>query len=98
MPRAEALGPRGFLVNVARGSVVDTEALAAALRAGTIAGAGLDVYEGEPAPPAPLLGVAERGAHAARGRLVAGVPERRCSASSRTRGALRGRKLLTPIP
>ncbi|WP_459616304.1 2-hydroxyacid dehydrogenase [Bordetella sp. 2513F-2] len=50
-----ALGPRGFLVNVARGSVVDTAALASALRDGTIAGAGLDVYESEPNPPAELL-------------------------------------------
>ena len=51
----DALGPDGFVVNVSRGSVVDTEALAAALRAGTIAGAGLDVYEGEPHLPASLL-------------------------------------------
>lgn len=50
-----ALGPGGYLVNVARGSVVDTEALAHALRAGEIAGAGLDVYESEPEPPAALL-------------------------------------------
>lgn len=50
-----ALGPDGFLVNVARGSVVDTEALIAALQAGEIAGAGLDVLEDEPEVPAALL-------------------------------------------
>jgi len=43
----KALGPHGFLVNVARGSVVDTAALADALRHGVIAGAALDVYESE---------------------------------------------------
>jgi lactate dehydrogenase-like 2-hydroxyacid dehydrogenase len=53
----EALGPKGYLVNIARGSVVDTEALAAALREHRIAGAGLDVYESEPLPPQALIGL-----------------------------------------
>lgn len=49
-----ALGPTGYLVNVSRGSVVDEPALIAALAAGTIAGAGLDVYAKEPAVPIEL--------------------------------------------
>lgn len=51
----DALGPRGVVVNIARGSVIDTAALASALREGRIAAAGLDVYESEPAPPAELV-------------------------------------------
>lgn len=43
-----ALGTKGYLINVARGSVVQTKALIDALRTRTIAGAGLDVYENEP--------------------------------------------------
>ncbi|EFV85378.1 D-isomer specific 2-hydroxyacid dehydrogenase [Achromobacter xylosoxidans C54] len=51
----DALGPQGYLVNIARGSVVDTNALIAALAGRRIAGAGLDVVEGEPVVPSALL-------------------------------------------
>ena len=47
----KALGPRGVIVNVARGSVIDEQALVAALKSGTILAAGLDVFEKEPQVP-----------------------------------------------
>ncbi|MBI3150347.1 MAG: 2-hydroxyacid dehydrogenase [Betaproteobacteria bacterium] len=51
----EALGAKGWLVNIARGSVVDEDALIAALHAGTIRGAALDVYAHEPMVPQALI-------------------------------------------
>jgi lactate dehydrogenase-like 2-hydroxyacid dehydrogenase len=50
----DALGPRGFLVNVSRGSVVDENALVSALAEKKIAGAGLDVFQNEPQVPEAL--------------------------------------------
>ncbi|MET1117191.1 MAG: 2-hydroxyacid dehydrogenase [Comamonas sp.] len=94
----DAVGPNGYLVNIARGSVVDTAALAAAIRGGRLAGAGLDVYESEPQPPAELLdldavvltphvaGWSPEAVQAAVDRFVANV---RCH--------LEGRALVSPV-
>jgi len=49
-----AMQPHAYLINIARGNIVDESALIEALQAGTIGGAGLDVYEFEPSVPQAL--------------------------------------------
>ncbi len=77
----DALGPTGFLINVARGSIVDEPELIAALQEGRLGGAGLDVYADEPRVPAslaalpnvtltPHIGSATRDTREAMARLV----------------------------
>ena len=95
----QALGPQGYLVNVARGSVVDEAALVQALAAGTIAGAALDVYADEPHVPAALWTM----------KQVVLTPHM-ASATHQTRQAMAdlalanmragtaGQPLLTPVP
>ncbi len=95
----KALGPRGFFINVARGSVADEEALVAALQNGTIAGAGLDVFADEPKVPEALWGM----------RNVVLTPHM-ASATTETRQAMAdlafanmqagttGQPLRTPVP
>lgn len=94
-----ALGPQGYLINVARGSVVDEAALVQALSDGTIAGAGLDVFADEPHVPPALWTMPH----------VVLTPHM-ASATHQTRQAmadlafanmqagLSGRPLLTPVP
>jgi lactate dehydrogenase-like 2-hydroxyacid dehydrogenase len=95
----EALGPRGYLVNVARGSVVDETALVQALQNGTIAGAGLDVFEQEPNVPAALCALDNV---VLTPHIGSATQETRQAMSDLAFGNLEahfaGRPLLTPVP
>lgn len=95
----QALGPQGYLVNVARGSVVDQPALIAALQAGTIAGAALDVFADEPNVPAELLAMDNV---VLTPHIGSGTKQTREAMAQLTFDNLRahfaGQPLLTPVP
>ena len=95
----EALGPKGALINIARGSVVDEAAMVAALREGRLGGAGLDVYEDEPRVPEalmtldnvvllPHLASATEATRLAMGRLMI----------ANLKAHFAGQPLITPVP
>ncbi len=93
-----AVGPQGFIINIARGTVIDEQALVQALLSGEIAGAGLDVFENEPTVPSELLNLDNV---VLLPHLGSGTRETRADMASLTlenlRAYLTERKLITPI-
>ncbi len=95
----KALGPKGFLINVARGSVVDEVALMDALEQGTIAGAGLDVFEDEPRVPQRLLDLHKVVLTPHVGSATAATRQAMADLAFNNLAAhLAGKKVFTPVP
>ncbi|RMC36516.1 2-hydroxyacid dehydrogenase [Paracoccus alkanivorans] len=94
----EALGPDGVIVNISRGTVIDEEALIAALESGAIRGAALDVFKGEPQVDPRLIGMKNLlplphiGSATAETRAAMGELQRR-----NLRAMLDGREPETPV-
>ncbi|MET0852329.1 MAG: 2-hydroxyacid dehydrogenase [Candidatus Rokuibacteriota bacterium] len=93
-----ALGPKGYLVNVGRGTVVDTAALIDALRAKRIAGAGLDVLEGEPAVPPVLPELLQFDNVVVTPHVAGRAPESRAAATTLLLGNLNAHFAGQPLP
>lgn len=94
----DALGPRGLLINVARGSAVDEDALIAALTEGRLAGAGLDVFAQEPTPgerwlDVPNVVLTPHSGGNTRASLLAAVE----LAKANFRAFFAGQPILTPV-
>ncbi|MDB5471531.1 MAG: hydroxyacid dehydrogenase [Caulobacter sp.] len=95
----EALGPRGCLINVARGLAVDEDALIAALKDGRLGCAGLDVFESEPTPAArwaevPNVVLTPHSGGNTRAALLATLD----LAKANFDAFFAGRPILTPVP
>lgn len=97
-----ALGPQGYVVNVGRGTAVDTQALIEALREKRIAGAGLDVLEGEPSVPPLLPELLKFDNVVVTPHCAARAPESQIAATELILANLNahfsGKPLLTPVP
>ncbi len=95
----KALGPKGFLINVARGSVCDEQAVIEALQTGAIAGAALDVFENEPNVPDALRALDNV---VLTPHMASGTWETRRAMADLAFGNLAahfaGQPLLTPVP
>jgi lactate dehydrogenase-like 2-hydroxyacid dehydrogenase len=95
----DALRPEGMIVNVSRGSVVDEDALIAALKAGRLRRAALDVFATEPTPAERWAGVPGTllTPHRA-GGTTEGVPNMLALALDNVRAFLAGEPVLSPVP
>ncbi len=95
----KALGTKGILVNVARGSVVDEAALIDALRAGVIGGAALDVFEDEPRVPQALIDMPQVVLAPHIGSATRETRQAMCDlAVNNLKAFYAGQPLLSPVP
>lgn len=94
-----ALGPAGMLVNISRGSVVDEDALIAALKSGGLRRAALDVFQAEPTPAARWADVPNTllTPHRA-GGTTEGVPNMLALALENVRLFMAGQPVVSPVP
>lgn len=94
----EAVGPQGMIVNVARGSIIDEDALIAALKDGRLGRAGLDVFEEEPTPATRWADVPNTvlTPHTA-GGTVDSIPKMVGQALENVRLFLAGEKVMSPV-
>lgn len=94
----EAVGPNGFIINVARGSIIDEPALTKALSQGKLAGAGLDVFPSEPAVTHELKVLENTVLTPHRGPAsVETIQEMLTLAMANLFAAKNGKELLTPV-